>query len=96
MPRLNPGLGYGALCAKAAELSEKTGITHFVAYDLRRPSHMDVYLHTSVGRIDDDKQLDKLLYEGKPAIVMLPQKVLKRFPAQNVHVVGPYAIIVVK
>ena len=96
MPCLNPGLGYGALCAKAAELSEKTGITHFVAYDLRRPSHMDVYLHTSVGRIDDEKQLDKLLYEGKPAIVMLPQKVLKRFPAQDVHVVGPYAIIVVK
>ncbi|MGM9674996.1 MAG: ArnT family glycosyltransferase [Bacteroidaceae bacterium] len=96
MPRLNPGLGYGALCAKVSELSGKTGITDFRAYDLRRPSHMDVYLHTTVNRIDDEKELSRLLYGENPVIVMLPKQALKHFPGHNAHVVGPYAIVVVK
>lgn len=96
MPRLNPSLGYGALCEKAAELSEKTGITNFCAYDLRRPAHMDVYLHAPVRPIGDEQELTRTLYGGQPTILMLQRNALKRLPAHNAHVVGAYAIVVVK
>lgn len=96
MPRLNPSLGYGGVCRKASELSEKTGITTFRAYGLRRPAHMDVYLHAPVSAIDNERELTQVLYNGEPCILLLHSSELKRLPAHDAHIVGRYAVIVVR
>ncbi len=92
LPTLNDRIGYGALCEKALEISEKHGITDFKAWQIRRPRNMHFYLHHPVWEIESENPTHAA--ERHPFILLTRKRELKNFPGQESQVVGKYAVVV--
>ncbi len=91
-PRLNVMAGYGAVCDKALELSQKHGITEFYAWHLVRPRGMDIYLHRPVKEVQREDVPSPS--GGKPYLLLTRKRDLVHFPGMEKHIVGRYAVVV--
>lgn len=92
LPRLNPQIGYGALCDKALEIAQKYDISNFSTWHIYRAENMDVYLNHPVNIIPNDEK--PAIDTKHPCILMLHKKYLQHFPEQENYEIGQYAIIV--
>ena len=52
MPKLNTQLGWGNMCEKATELSEKHRIDNYWVYHISRAENMDVYLGKDITKVE--------------------------------------------
>jgi len=52
MPKLNTQLGWGNMCEKAMELSEKRRIDNYWVYHISRAENMDVYLGKDITKVE--------------------------------------------
>ncbi|MFA6701575.1 MAG: glycosyltransferase family 39 protein [Dysgonamonadaceae bacterium] len=57
MPQLNSQLGWGNLCKKAIELSDKHQIADYRVYNIKRSENMDVYLGKDIIKVDKEEIL---------------------------------------
>ncbi len=92
LPQINPEIGYGTLCEKALEVSEKYGITDICTWDLRRSENMDVYLHRQVEIIPKEMSPDN----EKPCILLTRTRDLVHFTDCETIAVGKFAVVVYK
>lgn len=91
MPYFNPGMGYGELCKKAADISTKENIDDIYVWKIKRPENMDVYLGKEIIILDEDSLPD--LTRLGSALLMVKEKDTENFRDLPTENVGPYAII---
>ncbi len=94
LPDLNESMGYGAVCAKAKEISIQNNIDNIYVWKIKRPENMDVYLGKDVIILEDDSLPDT---SGLgPGLLLLKEEDAKSLGTQPSDIVGPYAIIHIK
>ena len=92
LPDFNSDMGYGAVCAKAKEISIEKNIDKIYTWRIKRSENMDVYLGKDVIILDEDSipdcsQLGKSILLTKKAGEISPN-------AGRTVGVGKYAIII--
>lgn len=92
LPRFNHEMGYGAVCSKAKEISNETGIEKIYTWRIKRSENMDVYLGKDVIILDGDSVPDCSTL-GKSILLT------KKADEDDLHSgksvdVGKYAIII--
>jgi 4-amino-4-deoxy-L-arabinose transferase-like glycosyltransferase len=93
IPKVNPIIGYGKLCERALEISEKEGITEVETWKLERSENMDVYLHRDVTVLPEEEVPTPT---DKPRLLLTRKKDLSNFPHCEAVTVGKNAIVVLK
>lgn len=92
MPDLNEDMGYGAVCSKAKEISNETGIEKIYTWRIKRSENMDVYLGKDVIILDGDSVPD-CMQLGKS--ILLTRKTDENdLSGVKSADVGKYAIII--
>lgn len=91
IPQYNEYVGYGELCAKAAEVSKSENSDKIYTWRIKRPENMDVYLSRDVIIIDDDSipEMQKLT----DGILLTKKKDAEILSQQPAVTVGKYVII---
>lgn len=91
LEKMNPEIGYGALCDKALEMSQERGITDFRTWRVSRPENMDVYLQHPVTVISEE---DSPSFEsGRPYLLLIRKGDMEQFSGKRIETVGSYAIV---
>lgn len=91
LPGLNAEIGYGTLCGKALELSQRYGITDFCTWHVPRSENMDIYLHRPVKVIHPD--VPPSSGKERPFILLTRKRDLTYFPGRETLAVGPFAVV---
>lgn len=98
MPQLNSQLGWGNLCQKAMELSEKHSIDDYWVYHISRAENMDVYLGKDIIKVDKDDIVKQPL---ENRLLMLRVKDIKNDPelynaivTKEQYQIGKYMIVI--
>jgi len=98
MPQLNSQLGWGNLCQKAMELSEKHSIDDYWVYHISRAENMDVYLKKDIIKVDKDDIVKQPL---ENRLLMLRVKDIKNDPelynaivTKEQYQIGKYVIVI--
>lgn len=55
IPSMNDTLGYGTMCNAAFKIGQENKATNFVAYKIKRPENMDVFLHHEIKEVSPDQ-----------------------------------------
>lgn len=92
LPRFNSEMGYGAVCSKAKEISNETGIEKIYTWKIKRSENMDVYLGKDVIILDSDSVPDCSRL-GK-SILLTRQTDEEALHSVKSVDVGKYAIII--
>ncbi len=94
VPAVNPDTGYGTLCKKALELSDKYGIDDIRAWHISRPQPMDVYLGKPFTVLEDEAAPEA--ESGAPYLLLTRKRYLPGISSPQVTVVGRFAVVVVR
>lgn len=92
LPSINNRIGYHDLCAKAIETARLQHVERFYTWKMYRPENMDVFLHTNVRILPEDKPVPAKLNH---CVLITPMKEavnIKRKKAQ--FVIGENIVIV--
>lgn len=73
LPQLNSRLGWGMMCKKVLELSEKYNISDYWVYNIKRSENMDVYLGKDVAKVDKNDLL-KVTVTSENKLLMINVK----------------------
>ncbi|MCM1141383.1 MAG: dolichyl-phosphate-mannose--protein mannosyltransferase [Muribaculum sp.] len=94
LPDFNAGMGYGALCNKAKQISTEENIRNIYVWKIKRPENMDVYLGKDVIIIPDDS-IPNLsdLHDG---LLLTKKKDAEAIGAQVLDEVGTFALLKMK
>jgi hypothetical protein len=97
MPKLNPYLGWRALCEKANDIYEEQGMNEYWVYRISRAENMDVYLGKDVIKVEKDDIIEPSV---EKKLLLLRTKVIDRdneirMAVQNnaQYQIGDYTIV---
>lgn len=102
LPSLNPQLGYADLCTEAKRIGDEKHIYKYTAFGLKRADNMDVFLKHNI-EIATPDGLQHYKY-GQSILLLKNSDIIKSqrnngflrtiLNGKEVHVVGPYSVIV--
>lgn len=93
LPNLNAYIGYGALCHRAQEVAEQSGISDIRTWHLARPEHMDVYLNCPLTVVERNEVPAP---DAKPYLLLTRRTELQRFSGTEAFIIGPYAVVIME